>query len=56
MKMMVWGGVFVGSTIGGFIPTLWGDSFLSFSSIILTAVGGLAGIWLGFKLGRMMGL
>ena len=40
----------VGSTIGGAIPTLWGAGFFSFSSIILTAVGGIVGIWLGFKL------
>ncbi len=41
----------VGSAIGGYIPNLWGAGFLSFSSIILTAVGGIAGIWLGFRLG-----
>lgn len=54
---MVWGGMFVGSAIGGFLPTLWGDnSFFSFSGVVLTAVGGMAGIYIGFKLGRMMGL
>ncbi len=40
----------IGSTIGGYIPNLWGDSFLSFSSVILTAVGGLLGIWIGYKM------
>ncbi len=44
--------MFVGSTIGGFIPNLWGASFLSMSSILLTAVGGFVGIWIGFKLGN----
>jgi hypothetical protein len=48
---IVWIGMAIGSTIGGLIPVLWGASFLSFSSIITTAVGGIAGIWLGFKLG-----
>lgn len=39
----------VGSTIGGAIPTLFGSSAFSFSSIILGAVGGVIGIWLAFK-------
>lgn len=40
----------VGSTIGGFIPALWGDSFLSFSSIIFSALGAMAGIYIVYKL------
>ena len=40
----------VGSSIGGFIPSIWGDSALSISGVIMTAVGGLTGIWLGFKM------
>ena len=51
-KHLVWIGLFVGSTIGGLIPELWGADWLSFSSVILTAVGGLAGIWLGLRLGE----
>ncbi len=51
-KTIIWIGVGVGSTIGGLIPSLWGDSLISFSSIVLTAVGGLAGIYLGFKLSQ----
>jgi hypothetical protein len=40
----------VGSTIGSFVPLLWGDSLLSFSSIIFTAIGGFAGIYIGYKM------
>lgn len=40
----------VGSSIGGYIPSLWGAGALSISGVIMTAVGGLAGIWLGFKM------
>ncbi len=40
----------IGSAIGGYIPTLWGAGFLSISSVLLTALGGMLGIWLGFKL------
>ncbi len=49
-KSLIWIGMTVGSTIGGYIPTLWGDSFLSFTSILLTAIGGFAGIYIGFKI------
>ncbi|MBI5422386.1 hypothetical protein HZA44_04605 [Candidatus Peregrinibacteria bacterium] len=49
-KPLIWIGMFAGSTIGGFVPSLWGDNFLSMWSVVLTAVGGLVGIWIGFKL------
>jgi outer membrane lipoprotein SlyB len=49
-KSLIWIGVFVGSAIGGVIPTLWGDGYLSMSSVILTALGGILGIYVGYKL------
>jgi hypothetical protein len=52
-KSLIWVGIFVGSTLGGFIPELWGASFLSFESIIFSTIGGIAGIWAGFKLSQM---
>lgn len=51
-KTFVWLGLFVGSTIGSFVPALWGSDLMSFSSIFLGALGGLAGIWAGFKFGE----
>ncbi len=42
----------IGSVVGAYIPLLWGDSALSLSSVILSAVGGFVGIWVGFKLGN----
>jgi uncharacterized membrane protein YeaQ/YmgE (transglycosylase-associated protein family) len=53
-KSLVWIGVFVGSAIGGWIPSFWGVGGLSFSSIIGSTIGGLAGIWAGFKLSQML--
>lgn len=50
MKQIVWIGLLVGSTIGGFIPELWGAGVFSFSSIILSAIGGMVGIWVGWKI------
>ena len=51
-KSIVWIAVFVGSTIGGLLPSLWGAGFLSFSSVIFTALGGFLGIWLAYKITR----
>jgi predicted MFS family arabinose efflux permease len=47
---IIWIGAFLGSTIGGFIPELWGADFLSFSSILCSALGGILGVWGAFKL------
>ena len=52
-KSLIWIGVFVGGTVGGYIPTLFGAEFFSFSSIIGNTIGGLVGIWTGYKLGQM---
>ncbi len=49
---LIWLGMFIGSTIGGFVPMLWGAGAFSISSILLTAVGGILGIWLGYRLGH----
>ena len=49
-KTMVWIGMVVGSIIGGYIPSLWGDSLFSVSSLILSGVGAIIGIILGYKI------
>ena len=36
----------VGGTIGGFIPSLWGAGAFSMWGVVMSGVGGLAGIWL----------
>lgn len=45
-------GMVVGSTLGGYIPSLWGAEFLSFWGIITSAIGGFAGIYIGYKLSQ----
>ncbi len=40
----------VGSSIGGYIPTLWGHGLLTYTSVLFTAIGGFIGIWIGFKI------
>ena len=51
-KTLIWICLTVGSLVGGYLPTLWGGDLLSFSGIILSAVGGFAGIWLGYRFGE----
>jgi hypothetical protein len=48
-KTTVYIGAFVGSVIGGFIPLIWGAGLLSFSSVIFSGLGGLAGIFFVLK-------
>jgi len=49
-KTLVWIGLGVGSTVGSFIPGLWGGNVLiSISSIFFSGVGGIVGIWAGWK-------
>ena len=52
MRSLVWIGMVVGSTIGSLTPALWGAGIFSFSSILFSAAGAFAGIWIGFKLSR----
>ncbi len=49
---MIWLGVIVGSAVGGYIPALWGAGMFSMSSVLLSALGGIVGIWLGFKINQ----
>ncbi len=42
----------VGSTIGSFIPNLWGEGVFSMWSIFLSAGGAIAGIYFGYKLSK----
>jgi hypothetical protein len=51
-KPLVYLGLFIGSTIGGSVPMLWGDGVFSMSSVLRGGAGGIVGIWLGFKLSQ----
>jgi hypothetical protein len=46
----IWAGLFLGSTLGSWIPTLWGADMFSLWSAFLSAAGGLLGIYLGWQL------
>jgi uncharacterized membrane protein YeaQ/YmgE (transglycosylase-associated protein family) len=51
-KQFIWLGLIIGSTIGGFVPELWGAGVFSFSSMLLSTVGAVVGIIVAFKLTR----
>jgi len=48
-KKMMMLGLFVGSIVGGYIPTLLGAGMFSFSSLFASGIGGIIGIWLAKK-------
>jgi hypothetical protein len=45
----IWIGIFIGSTIGGLLPALWGGSMFSYTSVLLSGVGALVGLWIGAR-------
>jgi hypothetical protein len=49
MRSAIWIGIFVGSTIGGLIPELWGDSMLSYSGVLFSGIGAFVGLWFGLR-------
>lgn len=42
----------IGGAVGGYVPMLWGAGYFSFSSLLFSALGAIAGIYLAFKLTR----
>jgi hypothetical protein len=52
-KSLIMIGLVVGSTIGGCVPMLWGAGGLSIASVLFGAIGGLLGIWAGYKISRL---
>ncbi len=49
MRSRIWLGILIGSTLGGFVPELWGADLLSTSSILLSGLGAFAGLWIGSR-------
>ena len=56
MKTLVIFGMLVGSTVGSYVPMIWGGDLLSVSSVMLGGVGGILGIWAGYQAARMIGV
>jgi hypothetical protein len=50
MQARIWIGILVGSSIGSFIPELWGAGLLSYSSILFSGIGAFVGLLISYKL------
>jgi outer membrane lipoprotein SlyB len=48
-KKVVMIGMVIGSTIGGWLPTLFGVGVFSMISVLGGFAGGVLGIWLSYK-------
>lgn len=51
-KLIIGIGGFGGSTLGSYIPTLWGGGALS--SLLFSVFGGIAGVLLAYRLGKAL--
>jgi len=49
MQRRIWLGVLIGSIVGGFIPELWDAALFSYASVLLSAVGAFAGLYIAYK-------
>jgi hypothetical protein len=54
MKLMIWIGIFVGGTLGGWLGAAMFDhgNWLGGWSILLSGLGSILGVWLGYKIGK----
>ncbi|HWT40646.1 MAG TPA: hypothetical protein VN081_05280 [Dongiaceae bacterium] len=54
-KLLITFGAGIGGIAGAYVPYLWGDtSFFGGMSILFSTIGGLVGIWLGYKLAKRL--
>lgn len=54
-KLLIGAGGFLGSTLGSYVPALWGGSLFSLASVFFGTVAGIAGIILGYRLSKYLG-
>jgi len=54
-KTFAMAGFTIGSLLGSYIPILFGAGLLSYSSVLFSGIGGIAGIYIGYKLGANLG-
>ena len=46
--------VLVGSTLGGFVPEVWGASAFGLVAVLGGALGALVGVWAGRRIGALI--
>jgi len=55
MKMLIWIGAGVGGAVGGWLGSLLDGNMLGIWSILLSTIGGIAGIYAAYKLNQRIG-
>ena len=56
LKFFILLGATIGGVVGAYVPFLWGDTnFFSPMGILLSTIGGIFGIILGYKLAKLLG-
>ncbi len=53
-KVMIMIGMIVFSTIGGYVPVLFGADLFSMWAIIGNGLGGMVGVFVGFKISQYL--
>lgn len=51
-KTMIWIFLLAGAILGSLIPSFWGQSMTSLSSLGLCIIGGIIGVLVGYKVSR----
>ncbi len=49
-KSIIYICVFIGSTLGSLLSSLWGGGFFSISGVVFGAVGGFIGLYIAYKI------
>ena len=56
MKLLIYGGLTVGSLLGGWLGGLFDHgNFLGGWSLLFGTIGSFVGIWVGYKIGKYYG-
>lgn len=53
-KRVLWLCMLAGSTVGGFLPELWGASAFGASSLLLSAIGAIAGVLVAARISESL--
>lgn len=51
-KTLIWAGLVIGSSLGSYLPTLFGQDMFSGWAILWSAIGSILGVWAGYKIGQ----
>ena len=49
-RAIIYLGLLIGSTVGGYLPVMWGGSLFSYTSVITSAIGATVGVIICRKL------